>query len=556
MGGRRSVAPPVFEQARARWALLAVVVVAVLALVVVPLAAMVRTVTVDAGGRVGAVLTAPGFGSAIGTSLIVAAAVTALAVPVGAAFAVALRGSHVPTRTALRVAVLLPVLVPDFVLGFSWLAAFGRSGFVDDLIGWSWPGVQSLAGVTVVLAVNAAPVAYLLTVSGLSARAESDLEWAARAAGARPWTVLRTITMPLLAPSLAMAATVVFVLALGAFAIPEILGSATGVHTVTTRIYADLASSSDPASFVAAVTLALVLVLIAAAVVGPADALLTPGLRTTRTSGGSLGAAPGGRVAGRLAATMMWCYLAVAVGIPLLALLATAVTRAVGVLPVPSNWTLANFTAVLTARNGEALGRSMVLALVAASVLAVLGGVVALLERDRAGRAAGTLVALTFVLPGSTLAVGLLIGYGRWIGGSLLIIGLAYLAKLWALAHRPVSGALDRLPPEETHASRVSGATSWVALRTVLLRPLAPALLAGWLVCFLTGLHEVTMSSLLYGPGNETLAVVVLNSEELGQVGLTAALSVLLTLLVLVLAAVLWWLVSRVRRSVGVPDVR
>ena len=39
------------------------------------------------------------------------------------------------------------------------------------------------------------------------------------------------------------------------------------------------------------------------------------------------------------------------------------------------------------------------------------------------------------------------------------------------------------------------------------------------------------MSSLLYGPGSETLAVVVLNSAELGQVGRTAALSVLLTLL-------------------------
>jgi iron(III) transport system permease protein len=88
-------------------------------------------------------------------------------------------------------------------------------------------------------------------------------------------------------------------------------------------------------------------------------------------------------------------------------------------------------------------------------------------------------------------------------------------------------------------------------IRTVVLRPLAPALLAAWLVCFLTALHEVTMSSLLYGPGNETLAVVVLNSSELGQVGQTAALSVLLTLLLLVPAGVCWWAIRRleVRRT-------
>ena len=58
---------------------------------------------------------------------------------------------------------------------------------------------------------------------------------------------------------------------------------------------------------------------------------------------------------------------------------------------------------------------------------------------------------------------------------------------------------------------------------------------------FLTALHEVTMSVLLYGPGSETLAVVVLNSGELGQVGQTAALSVLLTALLLVPAGLCWW---------------
>ncbi len=112
-----------------------------------------------------------------------------------------------------------------------------------------------------------------------------------------------------------------------------------------------------------------------------------------------------------------------------------------------------------------------------------------------------------------------MITYGRWLGDTLLIILLAYVAKLWAFAHRPVSGALDRLPPDEFAAARASGASVLGAIRTVVLRPLAPALLAAWLVCFLTALHEVTMSSLLYGPGNETLAVVVLNSAELGQVG-------------------------------------
>jgi iron(III) transport system permease protein len=70
-------------------------------------------------------------------------------------------------------------------------------------------------------------------------------------------------------------------------------------------------------------------------------------------------------------------------------------------------------------------------------------------------------------------------------------------------------------------------------------------------VCFLTALHEVTMSVLLYGPGSETLAVVVLNTAELGQVGNTAALSLLLTALLLVPSGLGWWAIRRLEVSRG-----
>src|SRR4029453_2403573 len=108
-------------------------------------------------------------------------------------------------------------------------------------------------------------------------------------------------------------------------------------------------------------------------------------------------------------------------------------------------------------------------------------------------------------------------------GDTLVLILLPYLAKLWAFGHRPLSGVLDRLPAAELQAARGSGAAAPPPVRTVVLPRLAPALLTAWLICCVTALHEVTMSSLLYGPGTETLAVVVLNSADLGQVRKTAA---------------------------------
>jgi len=180
---------------------------------------------------------------------------------------------------------------------------------------------------------------------------------------------------------------------------------------------------------------------------------------------------------------------------------------------------------------------------------------VAALERGRRGRLLGAAVTLTLVLPGTTLAVGLLIAYGEWLGGTLSIILLAYLAKLWAFAHRPIAGALDRLPPAETQAARASGAGLLTAIRTVVTRSLAPALIGAWLLVFVTALHEITMSSLLYGPRSVTLAVVVLNNQELGQVGSTAAISVLLTLLLLVPAVPLLMIIRRLQRVRSEPAV-
>ncbi len=518
------------------------------AVVVVPLGRLVLTVVQETHGRLGAVLSTPGLGAAVVNTFVLALAVTAVAVPAGLATALALRRSDLPARRLFRVAVLLPVLVPPFVLGYSWRQAYGRAGITDTVVGAAWTGVQGSGGVFVVLVVNAVPLTYLLTAAGLAARAEPDLVRAARASGATTWIGLRTVTVPLLRPAIAAASVLVFVLTLESFAIPQVLGTPAGFKTVTTEIYTDLARSADPVSFVAAVTLALLLVASTAVVVVAADVLVGPRLRVTRVSEAPGTTPPANRSPGaRWLAAALGGYLVLTVALPMLALLAAALTPAVGVPPTPANWTLDNLRAVLDTRTFDAMQRSFGLSLGAASLLAVLGGCLAVLERRRAGRALSVVVTLGLVMPGSTLAVALLISYGRWIGGTTAIILLAYLAKLWAFAHRPVSGALDRLPPDELRAARASGATALTSVRTIALPPLAPALLAGWLICFVTALHEVTMSSLLYGPGSETLAVVVLNAQELGRVGRSAAFSVVLTVAVTLPAVPLWVALRRLR---------
>ena len=128
--------------------------------------------------------------------------------------------------------------------------------------------------------------------------------------------------------------------------------------------------------------------------------------------------------------------------------------------------------------------------------------------------------------------MAVLLAYGVALRDTLLIILVAYLAKFWALGFRPVAAGLDGIPADSYRAARVSGAGVWTTTRTIVLPLLRPMIVAGGLIVFMFGLHEVTMSSLLYGPGSATLAVVVLNLQQLGDNGLTAALALVLALLV------------------------
>ncbi|MEJ7743770.1 MAG: ABC transporter permease subunit [Nocardioidaceae bacterium] len=286
-------------------------------LVLWPVLRLVYVVWTEGSRDLDEIFVRPGLDEAIVNTVLLATAVTVVAVPVGTLVALGLRRADVPGLRCWRFAMLLPVLVPQFVLGYSWTHAYGRAGFTDTLFGLPWPSVLGPWGVWAVLVVNTVPLTYLLAAVGLATRAEPNLERAARASGAGASAVLRDVTLPLLRPSIAAASVLSFVLTLESFAIPQVMGTSAGFTTVTTRIYRDLSLGSDPLSFVEALALALLLVAITVIVVVPADLWLGPRLRVTRVAepeGAPIVSTRGG--AGRWIAAGLGGYLALAVGVP------------------------------------------------------------------------------------------------------------------------------------------------------------------------------------------------------------------------------------------------
>ncbi len=247
------------------------VFVAVAALVLVPLAELVRVASEDGASGVRDSLRAPGTPLAIVHTLVIAAVVTVVAVIAGTACAIAVERRSGRWRTGLRLLLASPLIIPEFVLGFAWSQAYGPAGVGDQIGHITIPGLLGPVGIALVLSVHSLPLAYLAMTAGIAARADPDAERAARIGGAGPWTVLRTVTLPLLRLPLLAAGVLVFVSAVGSFAVPQVLGTPAGFATMSTLVYQDLALSAAPEAFRDLTVLALAMALIVLVVVGAAD---------------------------------------------------------------------------------------------------------------------------------------------------------------------------------------------------------------------------------------------------------------------------------------------
>jgi len=217
--------------------------------------------------------------------------------------------------------------------------------------------------------------------------------------------------------------------------------------------------------------------------------------------------------------------------------LVTSVSPAFRLTPWPGDWVGAAYASALSGDNISALGRSVLLSAGAALVVAFGGAAIALVlrRRGRVASTSSTLLSLPFALPGSVVAIAILISWQRWLYGSLLIILLPMSPALRSSASGPRRRRSEASPTSSSRRT-VSGASPRRAMLDVIRPVMTPGIVTSFALVFLLGIHELTMSSLLYGPSTKTFAVQVLAAEEAGELALTAALSILITAITAIVA--------------------
>lgn len=419
---------------------------------------------------------------------IVAAGSLALGVPIAW---LAVR-TDLPGRRFWTIASVLPLAMPSYIAAYAFMGFLGSGGPVAaafrDLGVERWPEfAYGLSGTATVLTLINYPFVVLGVRAALQ-RTDPAIEEAARGLGAGRIEIFRRVLLPQLRPAMTAGALLVALYSLGDFGTPALMR----FRSFTRVIYTQYSNSFDRT---VAATTALVLAALTATVL-VAETMARGRANLHRTAPATQRPVPLVRLGrwkwpaiGFLSAT-----LAASVGLPVVAMIVWIVEGASrGTATFVSGRVAWN-----SVLNAGLAAVATVLAAFPAAWLAVRrpGRATALVDRaSYAGNALpGIVVALAFVFMGSRIP---------WLYQTLPLLVAAYVVRFLPQALASIRTSLMQFNPRLEEAGQSLGRSRWFVFRTVTLPLLAPGILAGGSLVFLTTIKELPITLLLRPTGRE-----------------------------------------------------
>lgn len=456
--------------------------------------------------------------------------VTTSATVVGVAMAWVCARTDVPGRRVLRVAAVVPLVIPSFVAAQTLVSAFSSGGLLDDVLGWTPPvDIRGLDGAVIVLTLLTYPYVYLPVLARFSTLPPS-LEESARLLGHDGWSTFRRVVLPQAWPTISSGALLAALYTVSDFGAVQFVS----YDTLTRTIFAN---QLDPTRSIAmSLVLAALALLITFAERGGRH--LTPvSAPTTATSSRPMHPIPLGRWRFPIAGA---CWGVIVVGL-------AAPVSVVGWWVVRGRTAGARRSQVISLP--ESMWSSAWIGVVAALVtVAVVLPVAHIAARSRgpAATAAGVIVTSGFALPGIVVALALVrmfVGTAFYQGYSVLVA--AYVLHFGGQAFGPARAAVEAVPQRFAEAAKLLGASRWRRLVAVDLRLMAPGLAAAAGLVLLSVLKELPATLMLRPIGFDTLATRIARTVDLALLTDAGQLSICL----IALSGVLTWLL--VIRRIG-----
>jgi iron(III) transport system permease protein len=385
--------------------------------------------------------------------------------------------------------------VPTLPWILSWILLISpRSGLLNLALAPILPAgfhfnAYSYEALVILGAMASVPILFLLLYPSFP-NMDPSLEEAAQMSGANRLTLLRRVTLPLLAPSILAAAALSLVVGMESFEVEQLLGTPAGIFVFTTRIY-DLLYFRETPQFGAASALSMVLLIFTLGLL----------LAQRRILGGrSFVTVTGKGFRSRRVDLGRWrwptfaiaaAYLLISGILPFVILLLNSLMQVSGFIDLQMLTTRGWAKALSSPQLVTSIQNTVVVGLLTATLgvmVAALAAYTVARLRWKGRTLMDTMPWLPIAIPGMVLALGFLWAF----------VGLPIYKTLWVLV-----------------------------LAFLIWRPiLQPALFAAWIYIFVIAVRTLDSALLLSGPGSEVLSVSIFQQASRGDNVVASALAI------------------------------
>lgn len=481
----------------------------------------------------------PGY---VANTLWLVAGVAALTFAIGVATAWLVTMCAFPGRRMLEWALLLPLAMPAYAVAYTYAGALDFSGPVQttlrDLFGWRhgdywFPEVRSIGGAAVMLSLVLYPYVYMLARASFLSQSVCLLE-VSRTLGSDSWRTFLRVGVPMARPAIVTGIALVSMETIGDYGVVQHFG----VSTFTTGIFRTWYGLG---SLTAATQLAALL-LVAVFLLFGLERLARGGAAYHHTTARHR-PLPSFRLRrGKAVLALFVCGLPILLGFAVPA----------GLL---GYWAVQTAPTVLNQRFWGYAANTLAIAVAAALAAAAVALILVFAGRVRPGpvtAAAARIATLGYAVPGTVLAVGVMIPFGwfdnaldGWmrtyagiatgllLSGSLAALLFTYVVRFLAVSVNTIESGMAGITPNMDRAARSLGARPAQALRRVHMPLLRGSLLTAGILVFVDAMKELPATLILRPFSFDTLAVrtfELASDERLAEAGCYALAIVLVGL--------------------------
>ncbi|MDL2233115.1 iron ABC transporter permease [Ruminococcaceae bacterium OttesenSCG-928-L11] len=474
----------------------------------------------------------PYYTNALLNSFKVTLCVTVLAALVGTPMAYILRTVQIKGKAVLEILIIISMLSPPFIGAYSWVLLLGRSGpitwFINNVLHITFDGIYGFGGILLVFTMQLYPLIYMY-ISGALKNMDDSLNEASESLGCVGLSRIFKVVLPLILPTLLSGCLLVFMRALADFGTPMLIGE--GYRVMPVLIFNEFISEmGGNDSFAAALSVIMVII---TTVLFLAQRYISGKKSFSMSATHPMSAKKATGV--KNVAAHVFVYLVVGISIlPQLTVAFTSFKNTSGRLFV-DGYSLNSYREAF-GKMGTSIVNTFVYSIAAIVLVVILGTLIAYITVRRRSKVTGALDTLTmmpYIIPGSVMGISLLMAFNKqplMLMGTAAILIVAYVIRRLPYTIRSSSAILAQISPSVEEASISLGASHMKTFVRVTAPMMAPGVVSGAIMSWMTIISELSASVLLYVNTTKTLTIAVYTEIVRGNYGVAAALSVILTL--------------------------